>query len=40
MSLALLFHHLLETLSKTHYALDNSKSTGHCSNQYLQKQVY
>jgi len=32
MLFALLFHHLLNTLSKTHYTLDNSRITGHCRN--------
>ena len=29
-----------ETLSKTHYTLENSRTIGHRSNQYLQKHAY
>jgi hypothetical protein len=50
MSLDLLFHYLLlirttseytqEAWSETHYTLENSRTAGHRSNQYLQKHAY
>jgi len=36
----LLNKHFQETLSKTHYILENSRTIGHRSNQYLQKHAY
>jgi len=29
-----------ETLSKTHYTLENSRTLGHRTNQHLQKHAY